>query len=830
MQEIQSVTPASPLISFIKAFNYKLITVSIQKDSSTAIIPNGKVFTSAKRIQAITLEQFNSPELQQYFSEAQRKGCAIWYMVNEGDGIAEENSVYADGTPNLNCGKIKNVKTLTSLFIDTDGVDMNLLLPELKKRELIPHYIVESSPGKYHVYFLINREEVSSDSLIYWEGLQTYLATLVPGLDGNMNNPNRVLRIPDFLHLKEVNKPFKVVIRNSPDFNINPRYDLKYLYDRLEIHKHVPIKEYVNGEVKKPKYEIPAYPVPYGNKRKELNRYYNFLMENWLNIDCPDEHYLALGDAMIVNKCFKPEDRVAFLEGGDRRHFCLRDVQIARRDRKEKLHAAQSKRVIEVMEHQEAVARSELPNSFYRNFPGDLGFLTREISDYSPNLPLELCFAGALLISGALKAEKFRYKGAWPLINGLIIAGTGAGKSTLKSIIEATLSHAGMLGQYPSLLGFHNSVQALHTDLYSSGGVASVIIDESGDYLQTITSKNAPGYAKALKKYFKEAVTGKDKGTRLHCGGSLAFRVPAIAGGMLSLWLLIQPDKFTQSLNMADMSDGFLPRFFIFNGKTTLNLTGTITGKSAYRSFEPSKDLEVYITGMNAFNPVMDYKAVTENVEKEAKELDKKIKADALHILKRDAIYRIKSEARAFNSCLVDVEPAAELLITEYLEERQREDEALKSEHGEGYAAQGVYARMEEMMMRLCCNAATLDTGIGNLVINKDVASKCIEFHMFQTDRFFKNELTEMSKGTEEKEQEVVMKGLLKAYSKINKPVTLKEISDCIRGNNKSGLNIRKTLQELVAMKDVAIETREHKSHKDKKVLTYYPEPSEEII
>jgi putative DNA primase/helicase len=96
----------------------------------------------------------------------------------------------------------KNTYRVTSLFVDFDGAP----LPETWRLE--PSLIIESSPGRYHAYW------ICSDILLEeFSALQTALATLYGG-DPVCHDLPRVMRVPGFLHQKA--EPFLSTIIHAP--------------------------------------------------------------------------------------------------------------------------------------------------------------------------------------------------------------------------------------------------------------------------------------------------------------------------------------------------------------------------------------------------------------------------------------------------------------------------------------------------------------------------------------------------------------------------------------------------------------------------------------
>jgi hypothetical protein len=104
------------------------------------------------------------------------RGCGIFITVNETDlkGRAKENVV-----------------RVRVCFIDLDGAP----LPE--KFHAKPHIVVESSPGKWHVYW-----RVKDCPLDKFEAIQKRLIKHY-GSDPAVHDLPRVMRLPGFVHCKD---------------------------------------------------------------------------------------------------------------------------------------------------------------------------------------------------------------------------------------------------------------------------------------------------------------------------------------------------------------------------------------------------------------------------------------------------------------------------------------------------------------------------------------------------------------------------------------------------------------------------------------------------
>ena len=124
----------------------------------------------------------NLPKL----TELNKAGAGIFFCVNETDLKGRSSS---------------NVTRVRALFADFDDYDP---FREFDY-ELKPSFVVESSPGKYHCYWLLDDEL----PLEQFKPLQKLLAAKL-GSDPSINNLDRVLRVPGFAHQKA--EPFTVQI------------------------------------------------------------------------------------------------------------------------------------------------------------------------------------------------------------------------------------------------------------------------------------------------------------------------------------------------------------------------------------------------------------------------------------------------------------------------------------------------------------------------------------------------------------------------------------------------------------------------------------------
>ena len=117
------------------------------------------------------------------------QGAGVFVMVNAGNGIEH---------PGKTCRTKENVLRVRALFLDLDGAPIEPVL----KAEAKPHILVQSSPGKWHAYWIVSdclREEFTNK--------QKNIAARFNG-DPKVSDLPRVMRLPGFYHHKDPAKPF----------------------------------------------------------------------------------------------------------------------------------------------------------------------------------------------------------------------------------------------------------------------------------------------------------------------------------------------------------------------------------------------------------------------------------------------------------------------------------------------------------------------------------------------------------------------------------------------------------------------------------------------
>ncbi len=116
------------------------------------------------------------------------QGAGVFVMVNEGDGEVHVGE--------RTCRTAKNVIRVRALFVDLDGSPIE----PVQDAQPHPNIIVNSSPGRYHAYWLVSDVDLAEFTM-----LQKRLIARFNG-DKSVHDLCRVMRLPGFLHQKH--EPF----------------------------------------------------------------------------------------------------------------------------------------------------------------------------------------------------------------------------------------------------------------------------------------------------------------------------------------------------------------------------------------------------------------------------------------------------------------------------------------------------------------------------------------------------------------------------------------------------------------------------------------------
>ncbi|WP_422449219.1 hypothetical protein [Thermoanaerobacterium sp. DL9XJH110] len=146
------------------------------------------------------------------FQRYQRKGCGIFFVVNNGGqckaNISSLTAQYGDADfGKEEIGKDSEGKPVFRFRAPDEIENCKLeFLQQLMQFELKPSIVVETKNG-FHFYWLLKRNE--PHDLKMFEPIQKAIIKKFNS-DPNITNLDRILRLPNYLHLKDPDDPFLI--------------------------------------------------------------------------------------------------------------------------------------------------------------------------------------------------------------------------------------------------------------------------------------------------------------------------------------------------------------------------------------------------------------------------------------------------------------------------------------------------------------------------------------------------------------------------------------------------------------------------------------------
>ncbi|MGH6639247.1 MAG: DNA-primase RepB domain-containing protein, partial [Polaromonas sp.] len=129
------------------------------------------IHKTKERINAATHRSGSFTSLEPWLSEMNRQGFGVFVTINRTD---------------LKGRRKENIVKVRAVFADLDGSPLEPVM----QCALQPHLIVESSPGRYHVFWLVNDLPMDQFELV-----QSAIAKRF-GADPKCKDLSRVLRVP----------------------------------------------------------------------------------------------------------------------------------------------------------------------------------------------------------------------------------------------------------------------------------------------------------------------------------------------------------------------------------------------------------------------------------------------------------------------------------------------------------------------------------------------------------------------------------------------------------------------------------------------------------
>lgn len=487
----------------------------------------------------------------EFLDKENKTGSEIYFMVNEGSGELNEKKSA--------CHSTKNVISLSSIFLDLELNTKEDPLPALNdfcdNYFYKPSLIIETSPLRYHVYWLIVPESITKESVTKWKQIQALLHEKLSS-DRTMTDISQILRIPGYTNVKK-DYPVSFLEENKQDV-----FSLKSYYSTLATH-FPEITKYKAHEPLKPITQ--DYKVKPGERHEELIRRARAWYSKGLTDDevkCTVEGFLKLH--VTDNKDF---------QNGKRESELARILSSAKSYHETAIKEENEIKVTKAVEKiDKKKSPFELDPEFYYQAPGLVGEITRHFVDTSDSPIPSHAFAAAASIVGFTKARYVQGIKQLPPTNYfLCLAPSGSGKTTIQHMVKNVMKSLQISHLIEDGIA---SAQGLIQFLYNVDGLGMIIYDEVRSLFQIAQSKHAASFETMIPVELTKLYTAYKSSyipptTKTYKGKKVTIDKPKLSFIGYGQHTLIHEKLFT----LQNIQAGLLPRFIILAVKDSKDVT-----------------------------------------------------------------------------------------------------------------------------------------------------------------------------------------------------------------------------------------------------------------
>lgn len=507
-------------------------------------------------------EVFQGPfdQFADILTRAQSAGCYIGVMVNEGDGITHP--------PAKTCRSKASVKRVRAIFQEDDG--------DGKRPPLEPHIEVESSPGKFHRYWLVEGLSKGDFTAVMKVMVDKY------GSDKAAKDLARVLRLPGFYHQK--GEPFLVWIVHESGGLPYTRDQIMEAFQPEPVHTHQapPEPEPTNGKHVTPEMiaraKRPAIDAAIRTRDNlKLPRHDEiYQLGHCIRRDLLKRgEYLEQADDLLIAalKTFEADMRPTDTSGviapmnWDAELETIRAGYLNRGGEPDR--PGTRKGDFDDVQFGEVEDEPEAANDPLEKFPDPFpGFMAEVVSralETAPKPQPDLTTLAVLVgMAGAIGGHYHLPDGMRLNLYGIGVADTGEGKDRPQQVAKAIVKESGA-----QVIGKPGSGQGLE-DAISDYAPLFITQDEVAHWFEAINGRNKMPYlielAAVLLKLFSSSAETYYTRQLANIGNKGTQTSRAVEHPSLSLLGFSTPQKLGESLTTANIEDGLVGRMLMAVG------------------------------------------------------------------------------------------------------------------------------------------------------------------------------------------------------------------------------------------------------------------------
>ena len=488
-----------------------------------------------------------------FLDKENKNGSEIYFMVNEGNGELNEKKSA--------CHSTKNVISLSSIFLDLELNDPNIdPLPILqswyKDNFIPPSCIIETSPLRYHVYWLLEKEELTKSNIVKWKQIQALLHSKFSA-DRTMTDLSQILRIPGYTNAK---KDYPISILEIDECS----YYLEKVYNTLK-NQSPEITEFKAHEPLKPITE--NYKVKPGERHEELIR----RARAWYSKGLTDDEVKCTIEGFIKLHVTDSKD----FQNGKRESELARILSSAKSYHEAAIKEENQVKITQTIQKiDKKKSPFELDPDFYYQAPGLVGEITRHFVDTSDSPIPSHAFAAASSIVGFTKARYVQGIKQLPPTNYfLCLAPSGSGKTTIQHMVKNVMKSLQISHLIEDGIA---SAQGLIQFLYNVNGLGMIIYDEVRSLFQIAQSKHAASFETMIPVELTKLYTAYKSSyipptTKTYKGKKITIDKPKLSFIGYGQHTLINEKLFT----LQNIQAGLLPRFIILAVNDSKDVSNT---------------------------------------------------------------------------------------------------------------------------------------------------------------------------------------------------------------------------------------------------------------
>jgi hypothetical protein len=392
--------------------------------------------------------------------------------------------------------------------------------------KLTPNIVVNSSPGKYHYYWLTTTDDLDEWALVMNGICNNY------GMDGNAKDLVRVLRVPGFYHHKS--DPHLVTTEIDSD--------IPYPWEQIR-------------EAFPPDHEAPPHRVnskPTKNKKfknadeasEAIENGTNFhgaiiwLLNHWVNKGITDEPLLygmamtKMNSSAVQDARWRARTAKDYLEANVR--DCVKFVKDNPVDT-----------VVELPDVDDSIRHTD-----YGYPPGLMGQLCREIYEMAPHPNEEVAIIAAFSLIAGIAGRQYNVMGTGLNLYTALLADSGVGKANIKDTINYALMDVCKLDKGISFKGASRFTGPKSLFDMLSKGLSRVCVFEESGLMQASRAGDQAGLTRVLLDIFSSSGVGKFAGGEEYSNKENS--VPTIPSPSLTIAHVSTPMSYIKQLKSKD--------------------------------------------------------------------------------------------------------------------------------------------------------------------------------------------------------------------------------------------------------------------------------------